>query len=300
MLCNDFLAVKRDRIESGELSERSYRDYFRTCKLLIDHFGKERAIESLKPLDFEAFRKSLAKKLSPATLGNEITRCRVVFKFAADADLIDKPVKFGQSFDRPSKTSLRRVRNEAGPKMFAAAEIRMILKALSDEPVIVEGQGEPVVMAPGWQLKAMVLLGINGGLGNTDCAGLMESHLDLKSGWLDYSRPKTEIPRKIPLWPETVSAIREALERRRRYRTTADEGIVFLTRTRYRWARMVGPGPCHLYTSFSNEPRISATGGTGFAQADQQEKHLSVRHEVRSWKTELERSSPVLTWETNA
>jgi len=104
-LCNEFLATKRNKIESGELSERSYRDYFRTCKLLIDHFGKERAIESLKPLDFEAFRKSLAKKLNPATLGNEITRCRVVFKFAADADLIDKPVKFGQSFDRPSKTS---------------------------------------------------------------------------------------------------------------------------------------------------------------------------------------------------
>ena len=241
-LCNEFLATKRNKIESGELSERSYRDYFRTCKLLIDHFGKERAIESLKPLDFEAFRKSLAKKLNPATLGNEITRCRVVFKFAADADLIDKPVKFGQSFDRPSKTSLRRVRNEAGPKMFTGDEIRMILKALSGEPVIVEGQEEPVIMPPDWQLKAMVLLGINGGLGNTDCAGLMESHLDLKSSWLDYPRPKTEIPRKIPLWPETVSAIREALERRRSYRTAADEGIVFLTRTRYRWVRMLGTG----------------------------------------------------------
>jgi hypothetical protein len=41
------------------------------------------------------------------------------------------------------------------------------------------------------QLRAMILLGINCGLGNSDCAGLSHSHLDLERGWLDYPRVKT-------------------------------------------------------------------------------------------------------------
>jgi integrase len=241
-LCNAFLAAKRNKIESGELTERSYRDYFRSCKLLIDHFGKERQVSSLKPLEFEAFRKSLAVNLSASTLGNEITRLRVVFKFGADQELIPAAVKFGQSFNRPSKKTLRRVRNDAGPKMFAAEELRTLLDALDGKPVTVDGEEEPVTLPANRQLKAMLLLGINGGLGNTDCASLTEDHLDLKAGWLDYPRPKTEIRRKIPLWPETVEAIQAVLERRPRARTVEDEGLVFLTKTRRRWVRMAGKG----------------------------------------------------------
>ncbi|WP_437187597.1 tyrosine-type recombinase/integrase [Planctomicrobium sp. SH668] len=242
VLCNEFLASKRNKMETGELTERSYRDYFRSCKLLIEHFGKNRAVESLRPLDFEAFRKGLAKNLSAGTLGNEITRCRVIFKFAADQELIPVPVKFGQSFERPSKKTLRRVRNEAGPKMFDAAEIRTLLRALEGASVSIAGQETPVTLKPDPQLKAMILLGINGGLGNTDCSGLTESHLDLNAGWMSYPRPKTEIPRKIPLWPETVTALSEVVERRLRPRTDEDQGLVFLTRSRRRWVRMAGKG----------------------------------------------------------
>lgn len=239
-LCNEFLAAKMNKIESGELTERSYRDYFRSCKLLIDHFGKERVVETLKPMDFESFRKSLATKLSAGTLGNEITRCRVIFKFASDQELIDSPVKFGQSFERPNRKTLRKIRNEAGPKMFRSSEIVTILAALRGEPVQVEGLEEPVTGFKSQELMAMVLLGINGGLGNTDCANLKESHLDLENAWLNYPRPKTEIPRRIPLWPETVDALRETLKRRRPHRTDVDAGLVFLTRSRHRWVRMAG------------------------------------------------------------
>ena len=62
----------------------------------------------------------------------------------------------------------------------------------------------------------MVLLGINAGLGNTDCAELRTGHLDLKAGTLDYRRPKTDAPRRAVLWSETVKALRDALARRER------------------------------------------------------------------------------------
>ena len=75
---------------------------------------------------------------------------------------------------------------------------------------------------------------MNAGLGVTDCANLRESHIDLKAGWLDYPRVKTETPRRAPLWPETIEALKAVLATRKRPRDPADDGIVFLTRTRRR------------------------------------------------------------------
>ena len=54
----------------------------------------------------------------------------------------------------------------------------------------------------------MILLGINCGFSNRDCAALpRDGAIDLKRGWFDFSRPKTGILRWGPLWPETVAAL---------------------------------------------------------------------------------------------
>jgi integrase len=89
-------------------------------------------------------------------------------------------------------------------------------------------------------LKAMTLLGINGGLGNSDVANLPKSAIDFENGWLDYPRPKTEIQRRIPLWQETLDALREAFDTRPNAKESADAGLCFLTVQGNRWVR-VGP-----------------------------------------------------------
>ncbi len=61
------------------------------------------------------------------------------------------------------------------------------------------------------ELKAMILLGINCGLGNHGCGALPIAALDLDGGWLDFPRPKTGEPRRCPLWSETIQALRESL-----------------------------------------------------------------------------------------
>jgi integrase len=48
---------------------------------------------------------------------------------------------------------------------------------------------------------------------------------------------KTETPRRVPLWPETVDALKSVLANRKPPRDPADFGIFFLTRTRRRWVR---------------------------------------------------------------
>src|SRR5580700_2118079 len=206
LLCNTFLTSKQLKFETGELSPRSFRDYFNTCAILVDQLGRDRRIDDLRPDEFEAFRKTLASTRGLVTLKNEINRCRVVLKYAADQRLIERPVHFGQSFDRPSAKSLRKDRHAQGVRLFNGDEVTRILAAADV------------------QLKAMALLGLNCGFGNTDCATLPQSALDLAGGWIDFPRPKTGIERRIPLWPETSEALHKAIAARPAPKDPADAG----------------------------------------------------------------------------
>jgi integrase len=220
-LCNQFLNAKQALVDAGELSPRTWAQYKETCDLLVKDFGKQRLVSDLGPDDFAALRRRLAKRWKSGTVGNFILRVHVVFKYAADMDLIDRPVRYGQEFKRPSKKTLRvqeaRQEVQQGHKLFKREEILLLLLTTP---------------AP---LEAMILLGINCGLGNADCGRLPLRALDLERGWLDYPRPKTGVKRRCPLWPETVAAIREALARRRQPKDPADADLVFITRTGQAW-----------------------------------------------------------------
>jgi len=147
-----------------------------------------------------------------------------LFKHALDAGLIDRPARFGPGFQRPSKKVLRLHKAKQGTRLFSAEEVRGLLGAA------------------GPQLKAMILLGVNAGLGNSDCGNLPLAALDLERGWLDYPRPKTGLPRRVPLWLETVEALREALAKRPTPKDPAHAGLVFLTKYGLPWARDNDPG----------------------------------------------------------
>ena len=74
-------------------------------------------------------------------------------------------------------------------------------------------------------MQAMVLLGINCGFGNADCATLPVKALDLQAGWVRFPRPKTGIDRRCPLWPETVAALQEAIASRPTPKDAKDAGL---------------------------------------------------------------------------
>jgi integrase len=76
----------------------------------------------------------------------------------------------------------------------------------------------------------MILLGLNGGLGNTDVGELPVTAFDLKGGWLDYPRQKTGIPRRVPRWPETLDAIRAVMANRRDPKAREDDRLLFVGR----------------------------------------------------------------------
>lgn len=219
-LCNAFLTMKRNRLDSGELSTHTFAKYYETCELLIGHFGRDRRVDDLRPDDFEGFRKALATGCGIVTLKSKVNRCRVILKHASDNRLIDRPVEYGRSFDRPSEKMLRQARNEAGERMYEANELRQILDAADST------------------MRAMVLLGVNAAFGNTDVASLPQSAVDLDGGWVTFPRPKTAVQRRIPLWPETVAALREAIADRPTPKEPADSDLCFVTARGTRFVRV--------------------------------------------------------------
>lgn len=223
---NSFLTMKQHRVDAGELSPLTLGDYKRTCEELISHFGRLRTISSLFPADFERLRTKLAKRLNPTSLGDFIRRSRVLFKYAYETDLIDRPLRYGQSFSAPSRRTIRRsrqeIQRERGLRMYEAAELKLLL-----------AKANPT-------MKTAILLGINCGFGATDIATLPQSAVDLDAGWIEFPRPKTAVERRIPLWPETVKRLRRVIDTRPAPQEPEDRGLCFLTQRGTRFVRIMG------------------------------------------------------------
>jgi integrase len=225
-IANSFLNAKKSLLDAGELSPHTFADYRQVCDLVVAHLGKARLAGDVGPDDFAALRDKVAKRWGPARLGTKLIQyTRSLFKHALEAGLIDRATRFGPGFKRPTKKVLRLARAEHGPQLFTADEIRRLLGAAAV------------------QVRAMLLLGINCGLGNTDCAKLPLTAVDLDRGLIDYPRPKTGLPRRCPLWPETMTALREALARRPEPRDPAAVGLVFVTKYGLSWAKDESCGP---------------------------------------------------------
>ena len=214
---------------------------------MVEHFGKSRSALDLGPEDFTKLRNALAKKWGPVRLSRVIQGVRSLFLHAYDQELIDKPIRYGKAFKGPSKRTERLHKAELGPKLFSREEIHKLLNATRP------------------QLRAMILLGINCGYGNSDVGNLPLSALDLEPGWVDYPRPKTGIPRRCPLWPETVAALREAMAIRPVARAEYVD-LVFITRYGASYAKDSCDNPVSYETRnlLRRKCKINGRRGLGF------------------------------------
>ena len=147
-LCNRFLTAKLQKVNSGEIAARTFAEYRQTTDRLVATFGKERLVDDLASDDFERLRANIAKVWGPVRLGNEVQRVRTLFKYGFESGLIDKPMRFGSEFKKPSKT-------------FYANTGRQTAIGYSRRP-----NSRPTHVASP-QLKAMILLGSTAGSATT-------------------------------------------------------------------------------------------------------------------------------------
>jgi integrase len=164
-------------------------------------------------------------------VGNTINKIRIVFNYAFKNGLLARPMVYGEGFKRPSKKAIRKHRQAQGPRMFEAREIRAML----DKATL--------------PLRTMLLLGINAGFGNSDVGNLPINAVDLDGGWITYPRPKTAIERNIPLWPETVQALREWLSIRPEPIKEDHKGLMFITSHGGSWAKETNDNPVSKETA---------------------------------------------------
>src|SRR5262249_38211158 len=158
-----------------ELEAETLQEYSRASNQVTEVFGDHRLVADFTSDDFERLRAKLARTRGPRALASRIVSIRSLFKFAYDAGLIPSPVRYGHAFAKPGRALIRKERAKNGPRLFTAEEIRRMIDAAAPE------------------LRAMILLGINAGYGNTDCTRLEPKHLNLQAGWADFPRPKTGI-----------------------------------------------------------------------------------------------------------
>jgi integrase len=246
-VANAFLTHKQKRVEAGRLTTHTFANYKTAADELVPHMGKTRIAEDLNPQDFAGLHDRMAAKWGLYCLGVSIQHIRSIFKYGFDSDLITRPVKFGPGFDPPRSQEIEIHKGQQAPNLFTAAEIRKFLDSA------------------GVQSRAMLLLGVNGGFGNSDCAKLPLYAINLDTGWVNFSRPKTGVRRRFPLWPETVEALHQALAARPEPKDPADAGLVFLTKYGAPWARKSEGSRVSKETKkLLHELKINGRKGLGF------------------------------------
>jgi len=220
-LCNLYLDYQESRLPTGEISPRHVYDQVMKLRSFAKFVGPNRPVSEVSTLDLQRYRRKLAKdSKAPRTINNYIGTMKNMYKWALDNEVIS-----GTPNLRAVKTV--RVRNQNRPT-FTPSQIQALLQNASP------------------QMKAMIWLGLNCGFGCTDCGKLKWKDLDLQNNRVRLARSKTGIDRNLPLWPETIQALKNVPK---------SGELVFYTRRGIPWVttrRVVEKNGTSRYTRTDN------------------------------------------------
>ena len=208
-LCNLFLDAKDKKVEVNKIKRRSWADYQVECARMVKILGASTPVDFLIEKDFDDLLEKISKGVKHKTAEGRIMRCRAVFRFGEKRRHTGPILYRMEDFTKPTRADIEREKGDS-QKVFDASEIRLLLSNA------------------GVNLKAMILLGINAGLGNTDIAALTPDNFDFDTGWMVKRREKTGKARRIPLWPETIEAVQAAISIRKS--SVGDCPFIFLTK----------------------------------------------------------------------
>ena len=84
---------------------------------------------------------------------------------------------------------------------------------------------------------SLLLLGLNAGFGNSDCANLPIKAIDYKKAVIEFPQPQNGINCVVPSWTETHNALKQAIKNRTEPAEKEFENLVFLTVFGEPWVR---------------------------------------------------------------
>jgi len=223
MLCNMYLDHQAARAAIGEIKARHLYDQTVLLRDFAGFVGPDRLVSEVSTMDLQLYRKRLiATGKALNTVNNRITAVKSMYHWGLENEVIDVAPR------------LRAIKKTAPKK--------------NERPIFTDAQINKLLETASEQMKAMILLGLNCGFGCTDCAELRWKHLDLKNGRVSFPRGKTGIRRNLPLWPETIQALK-ALPRRGE--------LVFCTKRGNPWVRAIKAVDDDGSVRYSNNNEIS-------------------------------------------
>jgi integrase len=182
-LCNSYIHHQRTRAAAGKIRLRQSIEPEGRLKTFVQFLGPDRLVSTIKAIDLENYQAARVEAgKAPTTINNDLAPVKALFNWAVKMELIDK-----------------------GPN---CAAIERVPVPEVDRPIFSPDEFERLFDLANTQMKAMLLLGLNCGLGCTDCAELEWKHLDLVGGRMDYPRPKTGVDRNLKLWHRTIQALK--------------------------------------------------------------------------------------------
>lgn len=242
-LCDLYLRYQHSKVLADELTPKHYNDQIVSLGKLISFLGKGRRIKSISTLDLQNYKRKLQNTYGSAhRLNLHLSVMKAMFHWARRNDILENI----PNIDAVSRGKI--VHQEKFT--FDSAQITKLLSAANVK------------------MRAMTWLGLNCGFGCTDCAQVKWKDLDLDNGRVRLARNKTGVPRNLPLWPETIRALKEV---------PRSGPLVFYTAEGHPWVRTslktAGDGSkkyttvnavTSMFSRLLKKTRIHAPKGTGF------------------------------------
>lgn len=204
-LCNMYLSYQSARAEAGDLTAQYYADQVRSLRNLARYIGPDCWVSEIRTVELQNYRTKLLKSYGSSSGVNiNLAIMKSMFHWAKKNEVV-------ASIPNIDAVSKARVPQKERP-FFSISQIQKLFSVADSE------------------IKTMMLLGLNCGFGCTDCAVLRWKDLDLDNKRVRLARKKTDVPRNLVLWPETVAALKK---------TPKSGELVFYTSKGNPWVRTI-------------------------------------------------------------
>ena len=242
-LCDLYLHYQNSRVLVGAITAKHYNDLIGSLSRLMAFLGQGCRIESISTLDLQNYKRKLQGSYASVDRQNlHMGLMKDMFHWARKNDVLESiPNIDAISKDRVVHKEMYTFNPQQIRKLLSASDVKM---------------------------KAMIWMGLNCGFGCTDCSRLQWKDLDFKNNRVTLARKKTGVGRNLPLWPETIQALKEVPK---------SGTFVFVTSKGHPWVRTTVTTndkgePKYIYdnritTKFSRLMKkvgIHAPKGTGF------------------------------------
>ena len=183
-LCDLYLQYQHLKVQANALTARHHNEQIASLKKLMSFLGQTRRIDEISTLDLQSYRRKLQKAYSTAHRMNlHISIMKAMFHWAKKNDVLN----LIPNIDAVSRGRIVYKQRQT----FSPNDIRQLLDVADIK------------------MRAMIWLGLNCGFGCTDCAELKWNDLDFVNERVKLARNKTGVLRDLPLWPETIEAIKK-------------------------------------------------------------------------------------------